>query len=118
MQFLVNNPIMSAERTEFSVTSEVELAALLIRLRKFIQQENLEYFEIYIPTTNIKHQQVFLELDFSCFGYVPSWRWTNNKLDDCLLFGLYRTPINWEETKLTDNSESLTKILRPFLKEL
>ncbi|MHA1111540.1 MAG: hypothetical protein ACTSRE_10595 [Promethearchaeota archaeon] len=118
LEFLVNNSISSAERTKFHVTSEVELTALLIRLREFIEQEKIEYFEIYIPTTDIRYQKIYSELGFSCFGYIPSWRWTNNKLDDCLLFGLYRTPINWESTKLTDNSESFTKILRPFLKEL
>ncbi|TFG18676.1 MAG: hypothetical protein EU530_08505 [Promethearchaeota archaeon] len=118
VEFLVNNPISSAEKTRFHANSEIELAALLIRLKEFIEHVNLEYFEIYIPTINLRHQQIFLELDFSCFGYVPSWKWTNNKSDDCLIFGLYRTPINWENTVLTENSESFAKILRPFLKEL
>jgi hypothetical protein len=118
LEFLVNNPILSAERTKIHVTSEIELVALLLRLREYIEQENLEYFEIYVPTTDIKFQKVFSELNFSCFGYIPAWRWANNKLDDCLIFGIYRTPINWQTTKLSDNSESLARVLQPHLKEL
>ncbi len=118
MQFLVNTSIASAEKTEFHITSTLELTALLLRLKTVVENEKLEYFEVYVPATNTEYQQVFLDLGFSCFGYVPSWKWNETQLDDCLLFGLYRTPIDWNRTALTKNSKSLIEILQPFLKEL
>ena len=53
MQFLVNTSIASAEKTEFHITSTLELTALLLRLKTVVEKEKLEYFEVYVPATNI-----------------------------------------------------------------
>ncbi len=115
MKFWVNKSISTAERTEFNVTSARELAILLQFLKSFFIKKQLEYFEIYVPADNVDYQLAFKNFGFSCFGYVPAWKWHADKLNDCFVFGLYRTPINWYKTTLSQNYNSLLSVLRPYL---
>ena len=115
LQFLVNDSISSAEKAQLSETSRVELAGILLYLQSLMDTEHMDYFELYIPVTNVDIQQLFIDLGFCCFGYVPAWQKRNKELDDCLVFGLYRTPIDWAKIRLSENSLKLVETIKPFL---
>lgn len=115
LQFLVNEVIGSAEKAVLHTSTPQELAILLLFLKSYMVKEGLHYFEIYIPATNLEFQRVFLDLGFSCFGYLPAWKHERNQLHDCILFGLFRSPIDWKTIYLTEDSSELVKNLRPFL---
>jgi hypothetical protein len=116
MRFMVTKTVASAEKTEIYINDPFDLAAILIKLKEVIIEDHLEYFEIYLPTTDSTLQAIFLNLGFSVFGYVPAWK--ENKdglLDDCIIFGLYQTPINEEEIKLTQFGNEFLELIEPYL---
>jgi len=120
MTFMVTNTVSAAERTEMHIESPEDLTAILIRLKQVVIADHLEYFEIFLPATDATQQAIFLELDFSVFGYVPAWK--ENKqdqdglLDDCIVFGLFTTPIDDAEIKLTAYGGDFLKMLAPYLR--
>ncbi|MBN2155343.1 MAG: hypothetical protein JW776_04825 [Candidatus Lokiarchaeota archaeon] len=116
LEFLVNESICTAEQAFLTTTNTLELGAMLVYLKSMMEHQHLDYFEIYIPAINVEQQQLFLDLGFSCFGYAPAWQREKNLLHDCLLFGLFRTPIDWNNTYLSDFSSALVGEIKPFLR--
>jgi len=116
MEFIVTDTIHSAERTEIYTKNEEELGALLIRLRELMQEENIQYFEYYLPATNANYQRVFLGLDFKVFGYAPAWK-PNDKgtFDDSIIFGYSKEPLNLEQLKLSDAGQQLWEVLQEYI---
>jgi hypothetical protein len=119
LSFILNDIISSGEHTVIDIipsNSHMELATLLLTLKDVFQREKLEYFEMYLPTTNVEQQQLIIDLGFSVFGYVPSWKKNSKKIDDCVIFGLYHSPIDWSNTHLSENAQSFVNKLKPYLR--
>jgi hypothetical protein len=115
MTFYVTGTVNSAEKTEIEVSSAQELAGILFKLDDILQQDSIDYFEIYFPATDPDLQAIFLELGFNVFGYVPAWkRESDGKLTDCIVFGRSKQPIDPAHYALTKNSKQLDQLLEPF----
>jgi RimJ/RimL family protein N-acetyltransferase len=120
MKFMVTKTVSAAEKAEIKMLDPmnyVDLTAILLKLKQVVVQDDLQYFEIYLPATDPTVQSIFLQLDFSVFGYVPAWKQNEEgSLDDCIVFGIYRTPIDESEIKLTAFGKDFLSVLTPFLK--
>ncbi len=115
MEFIVTDTIHSAERTELHVENQEELGALLIRLRVLMEEEQIQYFECYLPATNVNYQRVFLGLGFQIFGYAPAWTPNDiGQLDDCIVIGYFVGPLNPDELRLSDAGQKLWSILQEY----
>ncbi len=120
LSFILNDSIASGEHTMFELipsNSQMELATLLLALKDVFQREKLEYFEMYLPATNTDHQQLIMDLGFSVYGYIPSWKKEKGNNHDCFIFGLYHSPIDWSNTQLTTNAHLFVNVLKPYLRK-
>ena len=116
MKFIVTKTIESAEKAEIIAKSQEELAGLLIKFEKVMKESKIEYFEYYLPATNPTFQQIFLEFNFSVYGYVPAWsKNSGGTLDDCIVLGKYNNDIEFEKLHLTEPGKELLDTVRIFL---
>ncbi|MBD3350083.1 MAG: hypothetical protein GF364_01195 [Candidatus Lokiarchaeota archaeon] len=118
IEFTVTETVKSAEKTIVNVNCIEDLAALLIKVDDIMKEDDIEYFECYIPATNPEIQSVFLQSGFSVFGYVPAWiSDSGRQLNDCIIFGKYNTPLEMGRLRLTYEGNQLLNLLKPFLKK-
>jgi hypothetical protein len=116
MKFIITKTIDCAEKTEIIAKSPEELAGLLIKFEEVMEEINIEYFEYYLPATNTIFQKIFLEFNFSVYGYVPAWSKNDNgSLDDCIVVGKYKKDIEFEKLQLTEPGKELLETVKMFL---
>ena len=115
MEFMVTDTVHSAERTELYAENQEELGALLFRLRTIMEENRIQYFECYLPATNVNYQRVFLDLDFQIFGYAPAWRANDDgKLEDCVVLGYSVESLNTNQLRLSKAGEKLWNVLHEY----
>ncbi len=116
MTFITTKTIDCAEKTEIIAKSPEELAGLLIKFEEVMEENIIEYFEYYLPATNTVFQKIFMEFNFSVYGYVPAWSKNDNgSLDDCIIVGKYKKDIEFEKINLTKHGKELLDIVKIFL---
>lgn len=117
LQFTLTDTVMSAENSHFIYETYEELDLLLSGLKSVFVNNQLEYFEVYIPTSDVNVQKMFLNQGFSVFGYVPAWKESQSTglLQDCIVFGYYNKPLDESKLNFTPASEELYQILNSLL---
>ncbi|MHA1337309.1 MAG: hypothetical protein ACTSPW_16475 [Promethearchaeota archaeon] len=111
-KFSYNYYSKNLEKTEYKIESLEELKAFLNHLKKFINRNNINYFQCFVSAYESTHQQIFFETGFQPRGYIPCWRYNpKTKLfDDCIVFNCYTGNIA-KNMKLIKECRTLLKLI-------
>ncbi|MHA1196654.1 MAG: hypothetical protein ACTSSM_11210 [Promethearchaeota archaeon] len=109
-QFFHNKYSQCIENTTYSVSSLEELQAFINYLKKYITQNNVNYFQCFVSAYKPTHQQIFYENGFSPRGYIPCWKYNKNTklFDDYIVFNSYQGSIS-KKIKLVNETRKLLK---------
>ncbi|MHA1340455.1 MAG: hypothetical protein ACTSRZ_10835 [Promethearchaeota archaeon] len=107
----INEDILDDEYTKYII-----FGAFIIKLREMLFNNEIDYFEWYLPCSDVNLQEIAMILGLSVFGFAPAWRkMENGKLTDCFVFGMTRFPIDESKIKFSEKSKQLYELIKPFL---
>ncbi len=109
-QFFHNFYSRNIEKIHYKIESLEELQTFINCLKKYMKQNNINYFQCFVSAYEPAHQQVFLENGFWPRGYVPCWKFDlkTKSYEDHIVFNYYSGELA-KGMKLIKESKDLLK---------
>lgn len=106
--------VKNLEKIVLHVHDPATLQAFMTYLQTFIQIQEIEYFEIFVPAYDIMTQRILKDRGMQIMGYVPSWiRASNKKFDDAIIFGWSKFWPKRAAIQLLDEGQTLLNLISP-----
>ena len=111
-QFLYTPIIKNFEKTKYNVKNLEELFVFVQEFKRDIKNLNIRYCEIFVSAYNPCHQKIFFDAGLSPRGYIPSWKYNQNKdyFEDSILFNYFEGEIDGN-LQLIPEGEELIRCL-------
>lgn len=114
-KFQYNALHQNVEKTTYEINNLEELFVFVLKLKEFIREHKVRYFECYISAYEPTHQKIFLNEGFTPRGYIPSWNYIKERdiFEDNILFNYFKGKFD-KTLKLIPETKEFLKILKIF----
>lgn len=111
-KFLYTPTVKNFEKTIYKIKNIEELFVLVQEFKNYAKELNIRYYEVFVSAYEPEHQKIFLESKLSPRGYVPSWKYNQEKdiFEDYILFNHYEGEID-RNIQLIPEGEELIRCL-------
>lgn len=111
-KFLYTPTVKNFEKTFYKINNFEELFVLVQEFKNYAKELNIHYYEVFVSAYEPEHQKIFLDSELSPRGYVPSWKYNQEKdvFEDCILFNYFEGEIDGN-IQLIPEGEELIRCL-------
>lgn len=108
-KFLYTPAVQNFEKTNYKVNNLEELYMFAQKFRECGEARNIRYCEAFISAYEPEHQKIFYKIGLTPRGYIPSWKFNQEKrvLEDHILFNRFEGKINEDIQLLPEGKELL-----------
>jgi len=109
IQFIYTPTVQTIEKTKYIVKNLEELYVLVHELIKFGNELSIRYSEVFVSAYKPNHQKIFLDAGLSPRGYIPSWKYIQEKnyFEDHILFNYFEGKIDGNIQLIPEGRELL-----------
>ena len=107
--------VKNIEKINYSVSSLENFGAFIFLLKRYIQQEDVEYVEMQLKADEIEKAEWLFNQEFHLCGYVPSWikseEKKSDKFEDATIFSWQNKSLSQSRPKLIEEAQILWNTL-------
>ena len=109
IKFLYTPTVKNFEKTTYEITNLEELFILVQEFKNYAKKLNIRYFEVFVSAYEPEHQKIFLDSKLCPRGYVPSWKYNQEKeiFEDYILFNYFEGEIDGNIQLIPEGEELL-----------
>lgn len=115
IQFFHNTYVNNAENVEYHIEVPEEFSLFIDLTKKYILENGLEYFEIFVSAYRDIEQAILLKSGFNAFGYLPAFKLNpiSNELEDQVVYAFYKGELDITMMRLIEESNSFFQNILP-----